>query len=125
MSRIPRQEDDELKSARLAVSQGNLPRARALARRAAGHAIAQWAAIHPHPNQFGRDHLSRLSALAKEPRVGAHIREAAARLVVRTPAPGAEVAPGARTSLAPHSTDPVADGTLICAAMAALLEFTA
>jgi hypothetical protein len=74
--------DLELARAKEAERNGNHGRARTSARRAVGIAIVELEKRFPE-KQYGRDFMTQLRALASEPTIPAHVRNAADRLQER------------------------------------------
>jgi hypothetical protein len=74
--------DLELARAKEAERNGNQGRARTSARRAVGIAIVELEKRFPE-KQYGRDFMSQLRALALDPAIPEHVRNAADRLQAR------------------------------------------
>lgn len=94
--------ENEIAGARYAQSLGNEGRARVCARRAAGKALAWFAAKFPRP-AWGPDAMTMLKKCKDDPSFSADARDSAARLCERISA----------DFIYPSGTDPVRDAIVI------------
>ena len=103
--------DREMSIARNALKAGREAISRVSARRAAGHAISWYLALHPHP-AWGADAITQLVHLQDDESFPPNVREAARRLSTRI----------SDRFTYPFTTNPIDDAEIVIGHLTGILD---